>query len=71
MICVYTSYLSHCGAFFMTLIVKELFWKVQIFFFDGCSADSCDFDVLLRGGKFIFSILAAPSTLSFDPNDVY
>ena len=43
--------LSHPGSFFMTLDVEHLLWWVLVFFIDGCSAGSCDFAVLVGGGK--------------------
>lgn len=33
------------------LVVEDLFWYVLILFIKGCSADTCDFGVLVRGGK--------------------
>ena len=36
---------------FISLAVEDLFWCVPVFFIDGYSADSCDFDVLVRGGE--------------------
>ena len=40
----------------MSFGVGDLFWWVPVFcvcafFFNGCSADSCDFGVLVRGGE--------------------
>ena len=48
---VLSSYPSCCGSFFMPFIVEDLSGKVPVFFIDGCSADSCDFDVPVRGGE--------------------
>ena len=39
------------GSIFMFLVVEDLFWWVLVFFLDGCSADGCDFGVLVRGGE--------------------
>ena len=36
---------------FMSLVVENLFWQVSDFFNHGCSADGCDFGVLIRGGE--------------------
>ena len=33
------------------LVVKDLFGYLLVFFIDGCSADSCGFGVLVRGGE--------------------
>ena len=35
----------------LSSIVEDLFWKVPVFFTDGCSASSCDFGALVRGGE--------------------
>ena len=33
---VHSSYLSHCGSFFVSLVVEDLFQQVPVFFKDGC-----------------------------------
>ena len=35
----------------MALVVEEPFWWIPVLCMEGCSADSCDFGVLLRGGE--------------------
>ena len=35
----------------MSLFVEDLFWQVLVFFTNGCSADSYDFNMLMRGGE--------------------
>lgn len=44
----------------MSLIVGELFWLVLVFFIDGCSVNTCNLGVSVRGGKLrssYFSII--------------
>lgn len=41
----------------LSLVVEDIFWKVPVHFINCCSADSCDFGVLMRGGKLrVFSL---------------
>ena len=44
------SFLFHRGSFFMSLTVETLYGL--FFLIDGCSADSCDFGVLVKAGEF-------------------
>ena len=49
---VHPSYqLSHCCFFLMSLDVEYLFGRFQSFLLMVCSAVSCDFGVLVRGGE--------------------
>ena len=41
----------------MSLVVEDLFWWFPVFFVDSCSADSCDFRVLVRGGELKIFLL--------------
>ena len=49
----------------LSLDVEYLFWLVQVFFVDGCSAVSCDFGVFMREGecKFFYSDILFPAQL--------
>ena len=35
----------------LSLVVEDIFWKVPVHFINCCSADSCDFGVLIRGSE--------------------
>ena len=65
-----SSYSSCRGSFFMSLVVEHfVFWWVLVFFINGCSADSCDFGVSIRGELKVFlfgqsSITTGPGTIA-------
>ena len=47
---VHPSYAYPCGYFFVS-VVEDIFWKVPVHFINCCSADSCDFGVLIRDSE--------------------
>ena len=45
-------HLSHCGSFFIFLVVDFFFFaRFLVFLIDSCSVNSCNFGVLIGGGE--------------------
>lgn len=51
----------HWGSFFIPLVVDSLFWRVLVFFIDGCSVNSCNLrGSVTSGSSYLFVFLPTP-----------